>query len=380
MKIPDTSDARRQLRAIDNMEAGPQRLTRYMKLASADLARFPLADPSAPAAVVKLRAEYAGVVAMCDRAIAEVNEAAAKDKQAAEAFLDKAAQAKLAGKPAPKLTTAPSATHSSAALFDIQACERLLIQAHDRLVDACLSTWPDWRRATLAAVDAEHRELAAAAAAVVAKIGSVQASYNSVLKLDTAVTNSFGKINQQVGAETRAGLRWYQATHDPRPPLSTITVGKGRAAQKLPIADVAAALAAAIETPSAFAAAGWVPPTDPEHDTMQATPPDPGDAWVIAAARRQVGACHVCGGGREQLDAAVIVDGKVQPVHSSCLATPPSPVRKAINRKREDWARHGHPAQPDAEPQGLAPGDLDREDADRARSASENMRGGRVAS
>jgi hypothetical protein len=193
----------------------------------------------------------------------------------------------------------------------------------------------EWRREDVARAKQAHGDLDAALAAALDAARVLVARRAAVLSLDSDTLARDPALKAEVFGERRpAAVAWYQETHMNHGSLGGVVQALG---------DLAEQAAASHE----FAAADWLPPDDPGHGELLATPVDAGSNWLRYMAGRETGkTCSVC--CRAPAAVAVVIEGKWWTVCPAC-AEANAAEQKAIMDERERQAKtRQHAVDPNA--------------------------------
>lgn len=345
MKLKDTETNRYSLRDLAKLPPGPARLASRLKILDADIAKYPL-DANPPAEVTEALKVYEAEAVRAKQASEQIETAEQAAKQAAAADVERAMQAVRENKAAPKLTQIKADENILCAVVDCEAAGRLLEEAHAALVDVCAAVFPAWRAQIVRDAAAAHTAASEAMQKAAAALATARSMYSAVGTLSSEVLGRDAKLAEAARAETRQGLPWYESTHNGRPPLKTVSITRNRTPIVFPMADVVAALAAAVAEQGDFPQGDWLPPTDPDHADLLAAPLDLEAPWVRSAvARAQGTACAFC---RLPHADTVVQDGATLVlVHGKCRE-PDAKEKKRLDA-RAAMSRRGYDAAPGKE-------------------------------
>lgn len=307
--------------------AGPAHLASRIKTIDADVEKYPLgANP--PESVSAAHAAYLAAVAWAKQVAGQVESAEDAADEARKA--DVAAAAKVAGAEGAGKFPEPTRMRKAAlaverAMVGCEGAEKHVEDAHARLVAAARDAWPEWRREDVACAEQAHRDLEAALAAALAAARVVVASRAAVLTLDHEILARDPALRAQVSGERRPNaVSWYAETHLDYGIFHGVVQALG---------DLAKQVAASHE----FAAADWLPPDDPGHGELLATPADAGSDWLRRMAQRETGkTCSVC--QRAPAAVPVVIEGKWWTVCPAC-AEANAAEQDAILAERERQAK-----------------------------------------
>jgi len=357
LRSRDAARAVHELRAEEPL--GAPRMRRLVELLTADLAGLPTSDE--PAEVREARQGFEAACAWAAGIAADTEAAEQATREAAAADVAATADAMRAGKPRPKVTQLRRAEGITDAQVGCEAAEVLLMEAHERYVEAARETWPTWRASAAGAASSDHEAARRELAAGLARVASAGRRYLTAERLDSEILARFPEVRVKVEAETVHGLPWYLATHSGRRPLRTMAIpGLKDKGKPVPfdLPTVLAALLAAVEAEAEFPAAAWLPPGDPEREAVMAAPLDLSAGWVRSAVSRAQGVCGCVLCQRQAPLAELVVaqdasrDGAgLELVHPACARkfTEGAQARR-LSARAARYQRSGFPPPPDAEP------------------------------
>ena len=339
MKLKNKDDTRSVASDRRDMPAGPARLLKLLRILENDLSELPL-DTNPPASVIEAHSAFTGVVAWAKQTAGQVETAEGASAVAHEA--DVAAAVKVAEAPGAGKLPEPTRMRKAsgavdAALLNCEAAEERAKNAHAHLTAAVRDAWPEWRRDDVACAEQAHGDLEAALAAALDAARVLVARRAAVLTLDSDTLARDPALKAQVSGERRPNaVAWYAFTHLDYGGLPGVVTA---------LDDLASQVAASHE----FAAADWLPPTDPQHAELLAAPADAGSKWLRHMAASETGkTCSVC--QRAPAAEPVVIDGQWWTVCPACAKANAAEQDKILaeSERQAKTSRRGYPEDPQA--------------------------------
>lgn len=328
---------RTRLRSIRQMPAGPGRLQKYLKLLQDDADRLP-SMTAAPEPVQEACAALSNAVHQARQILDELKESRQDVTRARETDVETMMTAMKEGKRSKR--TEPQAREKvDTSEVAIEAAEKLLIESHTALISTAKQHWASWRRGLVFAAEGSQEQARKSYQEAVSAISTAREAAGSIGALDQELIRRFPNVADEVLAEQRSGIPWYQATHGGPAPLSKARVAvDDNKTRTLPLASVVDAVGAALE-PEELPVLQWAPPGDPARDQLQAQPlPDDLPGLLRLVRERDGGECQAC--GRVGTDVvAETGDGGLVAVHKDCRDNPRLAAKRREATERSQPAR-----------------------------------------